>query len=343
MDTKFQGELSWKPILGLEFNALGSYRVNRSTREHIVLNHSNQAEAYRAGVDNPNIMYNNTYLYQDPDQPNSLPISIMPTGGIYTINRNSVKQLDFRGTVNYNKVWNDTHIFNAFGGMEANRADYDASEHITMGVDYEKNRIVEKNYFREKQMKEEGTTTDSFGRSWNRRLAYFANINYSYKGRYALNLTGRYDGSNQLGKARSSRWLPTWNVSGSWNAHEEEFFKKWMMKTNGAFSHATIRLSYSLVGEQTTATNALPVFRAYNIWRPWGDEQETALGLYQLGNSDLTYEKKHEFNVGVDLGFLNNRINFTSDIYWRDNFDLMGYTNTPGAGGEILTFPRRNV
>ncbi len=338
MDTKFQGELSWKPILGLELNALGSYRVNRSTREHIVLNHSNQAEAYRAGVDNPNIMYNNTYLYQDPDQPNSLPISIMPTGGIYTINRNSVKQLDFRGTINYNKVWNDTHIFNAFAGMEANRADYDASEHITMGVDYEKNRIVEKNYFREKQMKEEGTTTDSFGRSWNRRLAYFANINYSYKGRYALNLTGRYDGSNQLGKARSSRWLPTWNVSGSWNAHEEEFFKKWMMKTNGAFSHATIRLSYSLVGEQTTATNALPVFRAYNIWRPWGDEQETALGLYQLGNSDLTYEKKHEFNVGVDLGFLNNRINFTSDIYWRDNFDLMGYTNTPGAGGEIRKF-----
>ena len=60
MDTKFQGELSWKPILGLELNALGSYRVNRSTREHIVLNHSNQAEAYRAGVDNPNIMYNNT-------------------------------------------------------------------------------------------------------------------------------------------------------------------------------------------------------------------------------------------------------------------------------------------
>ena len=338
MDTKFQGELSWKPILGLELNALGSYRVNRSTREHIVLNHSNQAEAYRAGVDNPNIMYNNTYLYQDPDQPTSLPISIMPTGGIYTINRNSVKQLDFRGTVNYNKVWNDTHIFNAFAGMEANRADYDASEHITMGVDYEKNRIVEKNYYREKQMKEEGTTTDSFGRSWNRRLAYFANINYSYKGRYALNLTGRYDGSNQLGKARSSRWLPTWNVSGSWNAHEEEFFKKWMMKTNGAFSHATIRLSYSLVGEQTTATNALPVFRAYNIWRPWGDEQETALGLWQLGNSDLTYEKKHEFNVGVDLGFLNNRINFTSDIYWRDNFDLMGYTNTPGAGGEIRKF-----
>ena len=82
MDLKFQGELSWKPILGLELKALGAYRINHSNREHFVLNHSNQAEAYRAGVDNPNIMYNNTYLYTDPDVPNSLPISVMPEGGI---------------------------------------------------------------------------------------------------------------------------------------------------------------------------------------------------------------------------------------------------------------------
>ncbi|MBR5084281.1 MAG: TonB-dependent receptor, partial [Prevotella sp.] len=305
---------------------------------HFTLNNSNQAEAYRAGVDNPNVMYSNPYLYQDPDQPNSLPMSVMAVGGIYTINRNSVKQLDFRGSINYNKVWNDTHILNLFGGMEANRADYDATEHITMGVDYDNSRIVVKDYFREKQMKEEGTETDNFAKSWNRRLAYFANANYSYKGRYSLNLTGRYDGSNQLGKARKSRWLPTWNVSLGWNAHEESWFQNWMDKTNGAFSHASLRLSYSLVGEQTTASNAYPIYVASNIWRPWGDQQETGIELYQLGNSELTYEKKHEFNVGVDLGFLQNRINITSDVYWRDNFDLMGYLNTQGAGGEIRKF-----
>ncbi len=338
MDIKFQGELSWKPILGLEFNALGSYRINRSEREHFVLNHSNQAEAYRAGVDNPNVMYSNSYLYQDPDDPNSLPKSVMPNGGIWTINRNAVKQLDFRGTINYNKVWNDTHIFNALLGMEANRADYDATEHIIMGVDYENSRLVEKNYYREKQMKEEGTLTDQFAKSWNRRLAYFANANYSYKGRYSLNLTARYDGSNQLGKSRDSRWLPTWNVSLGWNAHEEDWFKKWTADHNFWFSHASLRLSYSLVGEQTTASNALPIYRATELWRPQGDQQETAIYLSQLGNSELTYEKKHEFNVGVDLGFFNNRINLTADAYWRDNFDLMGYVNTQGVGGEIRKF-----
>ena len=329
MDLKFQGELEWKPLRGLTVNALGSYRINRSGRDHFIKDHSNQAEAYRAGVDNPNIMYSNPYLYSDPDKPNTLPISVMPSGGIFIGNMNQVKQLDFRGTVNYNHVWSvrgeETHIFSALAGMEANRADYDASEHQDYGVNYNMNRIVTitPDFF--KQAKEEGTELTSFSRSWNRRLAYFANVNYSYKGRYSGNLTGRYDGSNQLGKSRQSRWLPTWNVSASWNAHEEPFFKRWAEDVNNWFSHATLRLSYSLVGEQTAASNAQPIFRSTNMWRPQGDQQELALYQSSLGNKDLTYEKKHEFNVGVDLGFLNNRINLVTDAYWRDNFDLMGY------------------
>ncbi len=329
MDTKFQGELEWKPIRGLSLNALGSYRINRSNREHIILDKSNMAEAYRAGVNNPNIMYSNPYLYTDPDKPGEWPISVMPEGGINILNRNEVKQLDFRFTANFNHVWSvkgeETHIFSALAGMEANRADYDASEHSTYGVLYDQARlqVITPEFY--KQAKEEGTVLTSFGRSYNRRLAYFANANYSYKGRYSANLTARYDGSNQLGKSRQSRWLPTWNVSASWNAHEENFFKRWMERTNGAFSHATLRLSYSLVGEQTAASNAQAIFRSTNMWRPQGDQQETALYQSSYANEDLTYEKKHEFNVGVDLGFFNNRINVVTDAYWRDNFDLMGY------------------
>ena len=336
MDTKFQGELEWKPFRGLSLNALGSYRINRSNREHVILDNSNMAEAYRAGVDDPNIMYSNPYLYSDPDKPGEWPISVMPEGGINILNRNEVKQLDFRFTANYNHVWSvkgeETHIFSALAGMEANRADYDASEHSTYGVLYNQARlqVITPDFY--KQAKEEGTSLNSFGRSYNRRLAYFANANYSYKGRYSGNLTARYDGSNQLGRSRQSRWLPTWNVSASWNAHEENFFRRWMERTNGVFSHATLRLSYSLVGEQTAASNAQAIFRSANMWRPQGDQQETALYQSSYANEDLTYEKKHEFNVGVDLGFVNNRINLVTDAYWRDNFDLMGYYYSQLAG-----------
>ena len=336
-DMKFQGEVSWKPILGLEFHLLGAYRVQKTSQEHFVLNESNQAEAYRAGVDDPNIMYNNTYLYQDPDKPNSLPISVMPTGGIYTRDDYMVRQLDFRGTVQYNKVWNDTHIMNLFGGMEANKTDNDQMMHSDYGVDYDNGRLVTITPEFYKQAKEEGTVLSSFSRAWTRNLAYFLSGNYSYKGRYTVNLTGRYEGSNKLGRSRSARWLPTWNVSGAWNAHEETFFKNWMQKTNGAVSHLSLRASYSLTADRgpSSVTNALPVIYSLNIWRPQGDQAETGLYLYDLANDELTYEKKHELNIGLDAGFLRNRINLNFDIYWRNNYDLIGVIETQGVGGII--------
>ena len=105
-----------------------------------------------------------------------------------------------------------------------------------------------------------------------------------------------------------------------------------MEKIDQAVSHASVRLSYSLVGEQTAASNALPIITATNIWRPTGDQQEMGLQVNQFGNSELTYEKKHEFNVGLELGFLRNRLNLVADFYWRDNFDLMGYVQTQVSG-----------
>ena len=339
-DMKFQGEVTWKPILGLEFHALGAYRVQKTSQEHFILNEPNQAEAYRAGVDDPNVMYNNPYLYQDPDKPNSLPITVMPTGGIYTRDDYMVRQLDFRGTVQYNKVWNDTHIMNLFGGMEANRTDNDQMMHSDYGVDYNNGRLVTITPEFYKQAKEEGTVLSSFSRAWTRNLAYFLSGNYSYKGRYTVNLTGRYEGSNKLGRSRSARWLPTWNVSGAWNAHEENFFKRWMQKTGGAVSHLSFRASYSLTADRgpSWVTNALPVIYSSNIWRPQGDQVETGLYIYDLANDELTYEKKHELNFGLDAGFLNNRINLNFDIYWRNNYDLIGVIETQGVGGIIAKY-----
>ena len=336
-DMKFQGEVTWKPIQGLELHALGAYRTQKTSQEHFILSESNQAEAYRAGVDDPNKMYSNTYLYTDPDKPNTLPISVMPTGGIYTRNDYMVRQLDFRLTAQYNKVWNETHIMNLFAGMEANKTDKDQMFHSDYGVQYDAARevTITPEFF--KQAKEEGTTLSSFSKSWTRNLAYFGSASYSYKGRYTVNGTIRYEGTNKLGKARSARWLPTWNISGAWNAHEESFFKKWMEKTNNTVSHLALRLSYSLTADRgpSYVSNALPIYYAEQAWRPQADQMEMVNYLSNIANSELTYEKKHEFNVGLDLGLFNNRVNLNTDMYWRQNYDLIGYIQTQGGGGFI--------
>ncbi len=336
-DMKFQGEINYKPIQGLEFHGLVAYRVQKSTQEHKILNKSNQAEAYRAGVDDPNIMYDNPYLYTDPDNTNALPISVMPTGGIYVRDDYSVKQLDFRGTVQYNKVWKDTHIMNLFGGMEINSTTKDQMSHSDYGVDYDNGRLVTITPEFYKQAKEEGTNLTTFSRTWSRNLAYFLSGSYSYMGRYTINLTGRYEGTNKLGRSRSARWLPTWNVSGAWNAHEETFFQRWMEATHDAISHFTARISYSLTADSgpSWVTNALPVVYSYNTWKPESDQVETGLYIDDIANTELTYEKKHELNIGFDLGFLHNRINLNMDIYWRQNYDLIGQIQTQGVGGFI--------
>ena len=336
-DMKFQGEVSWKPIRGLELKAMGAYRTQRSAQEHFILNNSNQAEAYRAGVDDPAIQYNNKYLYTDPDEPNSLPISVMPKGGIYIRKNYGVDQYDFRGTAQFNKVWNETHIMNLFGGIEANKTDKDQTLNSDYGVDYDNGRIVKITPKFFKQASEEGTELSSFSKSWTRNLAYFFNGNYSYKGRYIANATLRYEGSNKLGRSRKSRWLPTWNMSAGWNAHEEDWFKNFMDAHNSWFSHLAFRASYSLTADRgpSSVSNALAIFKPELIWRPQSEMQETAIELVNIANTELTYEKKKEFNFGFDAGFLRNRLNLNFDIYWRNNYDLIGYTQTQGCGGFI--------
>ena len=77
---------------------------------------------------------------------------------------------------------------------------------------------------------------------------------------------------------------------------------------------------------------------SYNPWRPFTGVKESGLQIEDLENSELTYEKKHELNIGIDLGFLNNRINIAADWYKRDNFDLIGLINTMGIGGQITKY-----
>ena len=103
-------------------------------------------------------------------------------------------------------------------------------------------------------------------------------------------------------------------------------------------THATLRASYSLTGDKPAITNAVVIIQSDTPWRPFTKDKETSLSISQFGNPDLTYEKKHELNLGVDLGFLNNRINFQFDWYTRTNFDLIGPKRTTGVGGTIVNY-----
>ena len=335
-DLKFQGDINWKPVRGLEIAALAAIRYQSSRQEHHIKDESNQARAYRAGIDpeDATIRDSNPYLYSDPDDPLALPETVLPKGGIYNLTEYSLLSTDFRATISYNADLGKTgdHIISLFGGGELNSTDRQYTWFRGWGYQYNNGGEPYLDYRLFKQSQEENSVYYSNDFTYYRNLAFFGMATYSYKGRYTINGTIRYEGTNKLGKSRQARWLPTWNVSGAWNAHEE----RWWAPTFGkAWSYASLKGSYSLTADRGPAgvTNSLAVFSSFTPFRPSTTASETGITLYDLENSELTYEKKHELNIGVALGFVDNRINVEFDWYRRNNFDLIGYVQTMGVGG----------
>ncbi len=331
-DMKFQGELNWKPITGLELNALAAIRYQNTSQRHDIMDDSNQASAYRAMGD-ATIRDKNPLLYTDPDILNSLPFTVLPQGGIMDKREYKMLSTDFRATGAYNTSFNDIHIMNLFAGMEVNSIDRNQYWSRGYGEQYTKGRVPFFDYNMFKQLSEQNSSyfSDDFTKS--RSVAFFGMGTYSYKGKYTINGTIRYEGTNRMGKSRTARWLPTWNVAGAWNAHEESWFEN----LSSVLSHTTLKASYSLTGERGPAwvTNSAAIFKQETPWRPSANDKESGMVLEMPANPNLTYEKKNEFNIGGEFGFLENRINFTIDAYWRNNFDLIGPLYTTGVSGAI--------
>lgn len=331
-EMKIQGLVSWQPINGLELNVLAAYKSDISSNKHDATEYSNQANAYRA-MGNTIIRDNNPYLWTDPTDPYAVPVSVLPYGGIYDRNDYHMNSWDFRFTTAYNHIFNRKHIMNLFAGLETNEVRRSSSWMRGWGREYEYANVSNFSPDMFKKLKQEGSDYYSYDSSKERTAAFFANATYSYKGRYIINGTLRYEGTNTLGHARKSRWLPTWNISGAWNAHEEKFFRQ----LQPVFSHFTLKGSYSLTADRGPydISNSNAIINAYRTWRPNSSDQEIALHITELGNSDLTYEKKHELSITADIGFLNNRINLETSWYKRNNYDLIGPITVEGVGGEV--------
>ena len=337
VDVKFQGEMRWKVIPGLEISALGSVKYQASSQEHNIKDDSNQATAYRTGMDDATIRDANNLLYTNPDNPYALPITILPEGGIYQRKDYRMLGIDFRGTLSWNHLFKEKHMTNLFAGLEVNSLERSQNYFQGWGMQYTMGEIPYYVYEYFKKGIEAGEPYYGLNHSTTRSVAGFTNLAYSYDGRYTLNGTFRYEGTNRMGRSRSARWLPTWNISGAWNVHEEDFFDKTFAP---ALSHLTLKASYSLTADRGPeyVTNSQAIIMSYSPYRPFTDGQETGLYVADPENSELTYEKKHELNIGADMGFLNNRINFAVDWYKRNNYDLIGIIATQGVGGTIYKY-----
>jgi TonB-linked SusC/RagA family outer membrane protein len=328
LDVKIQGNISYKILPSLTYSVDGAYRFVKSESQISILENSNLATSYRT-IDDATSAQGNENLYTDPDLPTSLPISVLPSGGFYKTSGDNLKNYYFRQNLSFNKTFNTKHNIMAFGAMEVRYIDRQTESFDGVGYQFSNGGLVNPYYKYFKEAAEQGKPYFSMSNGYQRYTAFFANGSYTYDEKYTVKVSGRYDGSNLLGRTATAKWLPTWNVAASWNISDEDFWPK-----SDILTGAKLRGSYGLVASIGNATNSAAVFYSQISRRPSLGDQESQIYISNLENSELTWEKTKDLNIGLDLALVKNRINFTVDVYKRNIYDLIGAIQTSGIGGE---------
>jgi TonB-linked SusC/RagA family outer membrane protein len=334
LDIKFQGQAEYEINKNLTYSFLGSARYATSNSEQSVTENSNVAAAYRAN-ETTLVQDANTFLFTDPDLPNSRPKVVLPVGGILTTGKNTLVTYTIRNALDYIKRFNDDiHGIRLYGGQEYRYTDRAESSNTGYGYQFSRGGTVFTDPDILRKVILEGDDYFSASETRQREVSFFGNATYDFKKKYVLNVTGNYEGSNRAGKSSKSRWLPTYTIGGKWNVDKESF-----IKDSNVISSLAVRPSYGLVGLLAdNVSNNLAVFKNQVTDRLNPDDRENFIDIEDLENSELTWEKTLELNFGVDIGLFNNRIMLNFDAYFRKGKDLIDLIRTSGIGGESLKY-----
>ncbi len=169
-------------------------------------------------------------------------------------------------------------------------------------------------------------------------VSFFGRVNYTFMDRYLLTVTLRDDGSSRFSKA--NRWGLFPAAAFAWKIKDESF-----LKDVSTVSDLKLRLGYGITGQQDIGNDYpyLPVYRG-----------STATAQYQFGNTfyntlrpnpydaNIKWEETTTYNIGLDYGFLNNRITGSIDLYDRTTKDLLNFIPI-AAGSNFSNFLTTNV
>lgn len=221
-------------------------------------------------------------------------------------------------TLSYSKTFNQVHKIDFVGGITFQR---ERSKGVTASAQDFVNDVLEDNNL--------GT-----GSVYNRPASSFTEwsiisllgrINYNYKSKYLLTLSGRYDGSSRFGENHKFAFFPSAAVA--WRAGQEKFIENLNL-----FSHLKIRLGVGETGNQEFGLyQSLPTLGSsiYTI----GSNIVTGFFPNKIPNPNLKWEKNTEYDIGMDLGFLDGNISLTMDYYYRKGTDLIFNVAVPLVSG----------
>ena len=167
-----------------------------------------------------------------------------------------------------------------------------------------------------------GTPTVSSNFVGTQMMSYAARLNYSYKGKYLLSISSRWDGASVL--ADGNKWDVFPAAAAAWRISDENF-----MQNQKTISNLKLRASYGVTGNAAVAAYGTQAAARLGVF----GFQETTVAYSgyagNISNPNLGWEKSYSWNVGLDLGLWKDRLNITADWYRTDTKDLLYEQSLP--------------
>lgn len=158
-----------------------------------------------------------------------------------------------------------------------------------------------------------------------RMLGFTSNVNYTYDGRYYVDLSYRIDGSSTFGTDK--KYAPFWSSGIGWNLHNEKFVSNTLPMVN----ILRLKLSYGETGSQQGSGSGAATLYKYQT----GNKYMNWLGatLQEWGNPRLTWQTTKEFNTGIEFGLWQGRLKGEFDYYTKTTSNLLSQMYTPLSMG----------
>ncbi len=158
-------------------------------------------------------------------------------------------------------------------------------------------------------------TTGGFSEQWRLR-SFFGRVNYSFDDRYLLQANVRYDGSSRFGDG--NRWGLFPSFSAGWRISEENF-----MQDVDMFNTLRLRASWGQLGNQN-----IGLYRFLNTYDleqgyQFGGVVVPGAAVTSAGNPDITWETSTMTNIGLDMGFLEDRLDLVAEYFWKYTDDIL--------------------
>ncbi len=230
-------------------------------------------------------------------------------------------------TFTYHKAFGGIHEINAVAGMTFQKNNSRSYINISTGFP---NDIL--GYYGIENAENKPNIYSSFSES--AIVSYLARFNYNLSQKYLFTVTGRVDGSSRFGSNNRYAFFPSAAIA--WRMIEEEFIKR-----TGVFTDLKFRVSYGRSGNDRFINYGYISTISGTEYYFNGTYPATGFAPVTPANANLKWEKTDQFDIGFDMGFLDNRVALTADYYLKNTTDMLYNSELPYTTGYSNYF--RNI